>query len=385
MKVVRILHILHSMNRGGAENALMNYYRHIDREKVQFDFLLTDNQRTLFEDEIITLGGRVYKVPALKMTNPFPYLKSVYTFLKSHPEYKIIHSHTSSKSVFPLGIARLCGVPIRCSHSHSSSSEKGLKGLIRNLLMPLLKVTATDFIACGENAAIWLYGARFCKRGKVRIFKNVIETEKFRLNLEIRKDIRMTMGVDDDTLVIGHTARFSSVKNHLFDLDILSCLKRRNIKAKLLLVGGGELEEQIRQRATELNVLSDVIFVGIVSNVWDYEQTMDVFLLPSFYEGLPLSIIEAQVSGLPCFTTAGRVSYECGITDVVSFLDLEAGADVWAESILLKCTQERRDRSGEIIAAGYDASVSAKQLMNFYIGKYNNLKNESSNTSSWLG
>lgn len=373
MYPIRVLHILHSMNRGGAENALMNYYRHIDREKVQFDFLLTDNTKTLFEDEICSLGGRVYKVPLLSLSNFFIYLKSVKAFLKSHSEYKIVHSHTSSKSVFPLAVARFCGVPVRCSHSHGSSSEKGIKGLIRNFLMPFLRLTATDYLACGRQAAEWLYGKRLFNKGKVVIFKNVIETNKYKLNPQIRRIYRSKIGVEDDTLVLGHTARFASMKNHFFDLDILCCLKQRGIKVKLLLVGGGELEEQIRKRATELKVLSDVVFAGVVSNVCDYEQAMDVFLLPSFYEGLPLSIIEAQVSGLPCFTSAGRVSSECGITDLVTFLDLEVGADVWAESILLKCTQERRDRSDEIIAAGYDAAVSANQLMDFYLGKYNDL------------
>lgn len=366
---IRILHILHSMNRGGAENAIMNYYRHIDRDKIQFDFLLTEQNHTLFEDEILSLGGRVYRVPLLTKRNPFPYLRGVRRFLKEHPEYKIVHSHTSSKSVFPLAIAWSCGVPVRCSHSHNSSSERGVNGLIRNALMPFLKLTATDYLACGDQAGEWLYGKKTFKKGKVQVFKNVIETDKFRLNMEIRKNYRHKFGFTDDMMVLGHIARFSEQKNHLFDIDILLALHRRGQKAKLLLVGGGELENTIRKKSLEMGVADDVIFVGIVPNVYDYEQAMDIFLLPSLYEGLPLSIIEAQVSGLPCFTTKGKVSPECSVTDLVSYLSLELGGDAWAEQIIEANYKPRVDQYEQVVNAGYDATTAAKELQEFYMSK----------------
>lgn len=369
MEPIRILHILHSMNRGGAENALMNYYRHIDRKKIQFDFLLTDARKTLFEDEILSLGGRVFRAPLLKMSNPFPYLISIWNFFKTHPEYQIVHSHTSSKSVFPLAIARLMGVPIRCSHSHSSSSESGVNGVIRNGLMPFLKITATDYLSCGSQAGKWLYGKKTFEKGKVKVFQNVIEADKFRFNEQIRKEYRQKYGIADDTLVLGHTARFSNTKNHLFDLDILSALHRHGKKAKLLLIGGGELENDIRQKAIEVGVINDVIFAGIVSNVYDYEQAMDVFLLPSLFEGLPLSIIEAQVSGLRCFTTKDKVSLECSVTDLVTYLPLEIGGDAWAECIINSAKQPRIDHYNKVVEAGYDAKTSAEQLQDFYLSK----------------
>lgn len=367
---IRVLHILHSMNRGGAENALMNYYRNIDREKVQFDFLLTDQGKGLFEDEIMQLGGRVYKVPLLTMTNPWPYLKAVKTFFKEHKEYKIAHSHTSSKSVFPLWIAKRCGVPVRVCHSHSSKSEKGYEGMIRDMLKPFLKVVSTDMLSCGNKAAVWLYGKKTFEQGKVKIFKNVIETDNFRYNEEVRKEYRNKFNINDVTIVVGHTARFSEVKNHLFDVEIMSELKLMGANAKLMLVGTGELIESIEQKARELDVIDDIIFTGVVSNVCDYEQAMDAFILPSIYEGLPLSIIEAQVSGLPCFTSEGRVSPECSVTDLVQYIPLEAGAKVWAEKIIEATKLERRDRQAEVIAAGYDAKTSAKWLEEFYESKY---------------
>ena len=372
MGEVRILHILHSMNRGGAENALMNYYRHIDRSKIQFDFLLTEQTKCQFEDEIISLGGRVYRIPPLKMSNPFPYLRGIKIFFKDHPEYKIVHSHTTSKSVFPLLIAKLSGIDVRISHSHSSKAERGLRGKIRVLLMPFLKYVATDWLTCGEQAGIYLYGENTYKSGKVKLYRNVIEADLFRLSQERRAFIRQSLGIDEDTFVVGHTARFDPVKNHMFDVDILVELKKRYKKSMLLEVGLG-VKEGITEYATDKGVVDDIIFAGVVNNVYDYEQAMDAFILPSFNEGLPLSIVEAQVSGLPCFTTKGTVSYECSVTDLVTYTPLEDGAKVWAEKIIASKDNVRKDRYDEIVNAGYDASHSARDLQEFYLNKFANI------------
>lgn len=371
--MIRILHILHSMNRGGAENALVNYYRNIDREKVLFDFLLTDPNKCLFEDEVIALGGRVYRVSPLRMSNPFKYIKEVKAFFSEHNEYKIVHSHTSSKSFFPLYAAKKAGVPVRCSHSHNSKTESGLTGIIRDALKPLLKLVATDWLSCGEQAAEWLYGEKAAKSGKVIVFKNVIETERFRFDPSKRKEYRDKFSLGDDTILLGHTARFNTQKNHLFDIDLLTSLKNKGLKVKLMLVGDGELKTDIVKKAQAMNVIDDIIFTGIVPNVYDYEQAFDVFILPSLYEGLPLSIIEAQVSGLPCVTTKATVSYECSVTDLVSYLSLEAGADVWADKIIEMTSIPRRDRWEEVAKAGYDAKTSAKILERFYIQRYTDI------------
>lgn len=369
MQTIRILHILHSMNRGGAENAIMNYYRHFDREKIQFDFLLTEPKKCLFEDEIEALGGRVFRVPPLSISNPFPYIRGVKNFFKEHPEYKIVHSHTSSKSVIPLGIARICGIPVRCSHSHNSKSEDGFRGFIRNLLIPFLKLTATDYLACGNKAAIWLYGNRAFEEGKVIVFKNVIEADRFRYNIDIREKYRKVLKIDKDVVLLGHTARFCEEKNHLFDIDILKSLKNEGINAKLLLLGNGELKDSIKEKAERYGLADDVFFAGVVPNVFDYEQAMDVFLLPSFREGLPLSIIEAQISGLPCFASAGNVSDESSVTDLVTYISLDDGPDVWAKGIRDAISKPRKDRYEDIVKAGYDASESAIVLQKFYLSK----------------
>ena len=369
MDPIRVLHVLHSMNRGGAENALMNYYRHIDKTKVQFDFLLTEANKCLFEDEIVSMGGRVFRVPLLTISNPFPYLIGVARFLKSHPEYRIVHSHTSSKSFFPLYIAKKLKVPVRISHSHSSMAEKGVNGLIRKMLRPLLKLVATDWLSCGVQAGIYLYGAGAERKGKIHIFRNVIESSRYSFSPETRKSLRNALGIGEDVFVLGHTARYDPVKNHKFDVDVLVELQKKYPKTQMLEVGLG-VEEGISSYAREKGVLGNIIFTGVVDNVWDYEQAMDAFILPSLNEGLPLSIIEAQVAGLPCFTTEGGVSKECSVTDLVAYIPLEGGAALWAEKIYSSRNTQRRSYMDDIVLQGYDAKTSAQKLQDFYIKRY---------------
>ncbi len=365
---IRVLHILHSMNRGGAENAIMNYYRFIDKSRVQFDFLLTDPNHCSFEDELISLGSVIYRAPLLSFRHPFRYLRFVNCFFKEHKEYKIVHSHTSSKSFFPLLLAKHNGIQNRICHSHSSKTDSGIKGIVRKLLMPLLKLVATDYLACGEQAAIWLYGKEFVEDGKVQIFKNVIDASLFRLNNEKRGSVRLSLGINPDQFVIGHTARFHEVKNHLFDLEILNEALKIYPETRLLLVGDGDLKSTIIEKANQLGILDKVIMAGVVSNVSDYEQAMDAFILPSFYEGLPLSIIEAQTSGLPCFTTKDTVSPECSVTELVHYLPLDSSKE-WATLILNEKRNQRKDRYDEIVQAGYDAKTSAGLLQHYYEDK----------------
>ncbi len=366
---VRVLHILHSMNRGGAENAIMNYYRHIDRSKVQFDFLLTSQDKSQFEDEILGLGGEIYRVPCMTLLNPWAYMKGVSRFFKKHPEYLIVHSHTSSKSFFPLLLARMAKIPVRISHSHGSRSEAGVKGRIRNFLKPFLKFVATHFIACGDSAAVWLFGPKMFNEGKVIVFRNVIEADRFDLDNEIRKEIRDSLGVDDATIVLGCTARFSHVKNHHFLVSLFDELHRVIPNSRLLLVGDGELRPIINNQVETLGINDSVFFSGLVSNVSDYVQAMDFFLLTSINEGLPLSLIEAQVSGLRCFVSKG-IPCEADKTGLVSFLPLEKGPKYWANEIIKCLGYSRRSRLEDIRNAGYDASFSAKELEQFYIDAY---------------
>ncbi|MBQ6185623.1 MAG: glycosyltransferase family 1 protein [Bacteroidales bacterium] len=373
MEPIRVLHILHSMNRGGAENAIMNYYRHIDRDKVQFDFLLTASGKCHFEDEILGLGGRVFRIPLLKILNPFSYVKALSGFFRDHPEYRIVHSHTSSKSFVPLLIAKRAGIKVRISHSHNSKSEEGIRGRIRNAMkLPLLWV-ATDYCACGEEAAKWLYGDKVFESGKVHIVPNVIDACIFSFSQETRANMRSFLGISESTFVIGNVARFFHQKNHDFIVSVFDSLHKKYVDSKLLLVGDGELREEIENKVRDLGIDDSVIFVGSVPNVADYEQAMDVFLLPSFNEGIPLSLIEAQVAGLCCFASEG-VPRESDKTGLVSFLPLEKGADYWASRVLECHGDPRTSRVDDIVKSGYDAPTSARCLQAFYQDLYTKAK-----------
>ncbi len=365
--MIRILHILHSMNRGGAEAMLMNYYRNIDRTCVQFDFLLTEQNRCQYEEEIENLGGKVFRVPLLTFSNPFPYINGVKKFLKEHPEYRIVHSHTSSKSAVPLWVAKRCGVPVRVCHAHSSSSGHGLEGFIRWGLGVWLKRVATDFMSCGEGATVCWYGKEYLD--KAHFVPNAVDMDKYGFDASVRQTKRETLGLSDNDCVLGMVSRFHPVKNHLFALDVLAALKQRNYKAKLLFVGDGELRSAIEEKIVTLSLKDDVILAGLVSDVPNYLQAMDVVLMPSLNEGLPVSLIEAQANGLSVVASQG-VPHEVDVTGNVDFLPLEI--DVWAKCLAskMKGGAIRDVDAGEKVRdAGYDIKVASKNLEEWYCTK----------------
>lgn len=373
--MVRILHILHSMNRGGTEAMLMNLYRHIDRNQVQFDFLLTEQNHCQYEDEILAMGGRIYRVPRLSLKNLFSYIVCIYKFFKEHSIYKIVHSHTSSKSAIPLAIAKVAGMPIRIAHSHNNSSGKwSLNRIVRDSLKPLLKMVMTDGFACSVDAKRWLFGN---KCDMVDVFPNAIDLSAFGRNEETYCRLKKQLNITENLCVIGMVARFSEQKNHLFALEIFAEFVKKDSSAILLLVGDGELRPQIEEKIKLLHLENNVIMTGVVSNVQDYLQVVDVLLMPSLYEGLGIALIEAQAVGIPCLASTG-VPKEANITGLVEFLSLEESPKAWAskiEEILAK--PQNIDYRKKLADAGYDITESAQKLQNWYISKYESLQKSS--------
>lgn len=370
MEPIRVLHILHSMNRGGAENAIMNYYRHVNRDKVQFDFLLTEPHKCQFEEEIVYLGGKIYRVPLLTIKNPFPYMRAVRNFFQHHPEYQIVHSHTSSKSFFPLYIAKSVGIPIRICHSHNTQSESGFRGLIRDFFKGPLKKVSTNYFACGEEAAIWLYGQHAIDSKAVTIIPNVIECDKYDYNENIRHQIRSSLSISSLDIILGSVARFSYQKNHLFLIDLFREFHKLQGNSKLLLIGDGELHDSIVEKVHDYHLDDSVIMTGVVSNVNDFEQAMDFFIMPSFFEGLPLSLIEAQISGLKCFVS-DEIPKEADKTGLVTFLPLKKGPELWAKCIKNSLGYIRESKIQDIRRSGYDAVEAASKLEFLYIELFN--------------
>lgn len=356
------------MNRGGAEAMLMNYYRNVDRTRVQFDFLLTEQKRCQYEDEIETLGGKVFRIPLLTFSNPFPYINGVRDFLQRHPEYRIVHSHTSSKSAVPLWVAKGCDVPVRVCHAHSSSSGHGLEGFVRWVLGIWLKQVATDFMSCGEGATICWYGKDYLNRAL--FVPNAVDMDKYGFDASVRQAKRGALELPTDACVLGMVSRFHPVKNHLFALDVLAALKQRHCNAKLLFVGDGDLRPAIEEKISALNLQEDVMLVGLVSDVPNYLQAMDIVLMPSFHEGLPVSLVEAQANGLSVVASTG-VPHEVDVTGNVDFHPLKV--DMWADCLAVRISRGvKRDAEAvaKVRAAGYDIKTASKWLEEWYMKQY---------------
>ena len=358
---IRVLQVVTHMNRGGLETMLMNYYRNIDRTKVQFDFLThrPENEKKDYDDEIRSLGGKIYHMPVL---NPFSrtYMKSLDEFFKEHKEYKIVHSHLDCLSAYPLKMAKKNGVPVRIAHSHNTSQEKNLKYLIKDYSKKQIPKYATHLFACGKEAGEWMFG-----KHKFQIMNNAIDAKKFIYNEEIRKQKRQELGLDGK-FVIGHVGRFNLQKNHEFLIEIFKDFAKTNKDAVLILIGNGELQDEIKQQVMEYQMEDQVKFLGLREDIPQLLQAMDLFLFPSLFEGLPVTLVEAQAAGLPC-VIADTITDEIMITDRISKVSLDSNLEKWNQVILKYKGMKRTNTMPEIVAHGFDIEKNARWLEEFYI------------------
>ena len=361
--MVRVLQIVTKMDRGGLETMLMNYYRQIDRNKVQFDFLVHRSERGVYDDEIEALGGVIYRIQRL---NPLSlgYYRTLNIFFDSYKEkYRIVHSHLDCMSAYPLRAAKRAGIPIRIAHAHSTSQDRDWKYWFKLFSLQIIPRYATDYFACGKEAAKWMFGD--CP---AIILPNAINAEDYIFNQAMREKVRSQFGIMTDELLIGHVGRFSPPKNHDFLVDVFAeVLKQR--KAKLLLVGIGPLQEHIKNRVDILQLSEKVIFAGLRSDVSQLLQAMDVFIFPSIYEGLPLTVIEAQAAGLPCIIS-DKVPIECKKTDLVQQVELSKGVSVWANIAIRAGKIVRKNTYAQICSARFDIADNAKWLESYYVKKW---------------
>ena len=353
----------------GVESVVMNYYRNIDKGKVQFHFICDEDSTDIPYDEIEKLGGKVIVIPPYQKL--FKYQKELYKIFKEN-NYKIVHSHINALSVFPLRIAKKAGVPIRIAHSHSTSNKKEWKrNLIKNILRPFSKVYANVFFGCSQLSGKWLFGNKAFLNGNIKIINNAIDLEKFKFNKEKRNEIRKEIGLDEDTILIGHIGRFVTQKNHEFLIDVFDEIHRRKQNSKLILIGQGNLKEKIKQKIKELGIEKYVIFTGQINNVSDYYNAMDIFVLPSLYEGLPVVGIEAQANGLLCeFST--DMTKETKVLSTTRFISLKETAKKWAEIILEDYKNfKRKDSFDEMTKNNFNIKEEAKRLEKYYVESEN--------------
>ena len=367
---IKIFQLMGSYKGGGVEAVVMNFYRNIDRNKIQFTFVCDEDSTDIPYEEIEKLGGKIIIVPPY--SKPFKYHSALKKALKED-DYKIIHSHISTMSVFSLFAAKCAGVPVRIAHSHSTTNKKEKKkNLMKQILRPFSKVFATDYMCCSELAGRWLFGNKEYDKGNVYLLNNAIDLDKFKYNESLRKKKRKELGIKDDTLVIGHIGRFVAQKNHDFLIDIFNEIHKKNNNSILLLAGQGPLMEDIKNKVKELNLEDSVKFLGQRNDANELYQAFDVFLLPSLYEGLPVVGVEAQAAGLLCYLS-DDMTKETKVLDITKFMSLNNTPEEWANNILDDVKKYKRiDTSKEMTAKNFNIKEEAKKLEEYYLNLYNN-------------
>lgn len=364
-KPLRIAQIMGKMNRGGVESVVMNYYRAIDKTRIQFDFFVDEDSEFPQREELENAGARIYILPPYSKI--LAWQKRLYQLLCQN-HYSVVHCQINTMNFFPLLTAWRAQIPVRICHNHSTAHwGEHKKTLMKYILRPLTKRVATDWFACGEKAAYWMYGKKALHSGKVTIMPNAINTKHFVFDPVQRKSLRQKLGISENAMVVGHVGRYTYAKNHVFLVQAFACLHQKVPGARLLLIGTGECAPQIHDTLQQLNLKDSVIETGAQEDPAPYYSAMDVFCMPSFYEGLPVVALEAQASGLPgVFSEA--VTREVFVTDQVKSLSLEQGPERWAEC-MCELVQQKNDRihAQEAVAkAGFECRQAAEWLADFY-------------------
>ena len=344
---------------------VMNLYRNMDKEKIQFDFIIHTEQHQDYTDEIVSMGGKIYSFPRFQGYNIAEMKRCWNTFFVEHPEYKILHSHVRSYASLYIPIAKKHGLTT-IIHSHSTSNGKGVSSLVKRVLQSPLKRKADYLFACSEESGRWLYGDKAIHAPNYRMIPNAVDTEKFAFCPATRTEMRNQLGISDDTVVYGHVGRLHPAKNHPFLLDAFNRIHQKQPKSLLLIVGDGELRAEIEEKINTLGISDAVRMLGSRGDVAELMQGMDVFLFPSRWEGLPVTVVEAQAAGLPCYLS-DTITRDVNTSPLVTYLSTQNGEDLWADTIL-SAHNERQDVIKNIKSAGFDIVESARNLSEFYIG-----------------
>ena len=375
---IRILQVLGRLDRGGAETMIMNLYRHMDREQLQFDFVIHTEDVCDYTEEVLQLGGRIYSMKPFRASTALAYRKQWRLFFREHPEYHVIHGHMRSTASLYLKEAKRAGL-VTIVHSHNTSSGSGIAAPVKNVLQYPLRYQADYLFACGRKAGEWLYGKKACNGSRFRLLLNGIEADRFRFREAVREEKRHELGIGADELVFLHIGRMEEQKNHRFLLEIMREIARMSGKnvsregqengthgewktVRLLLCGCGPLEDELRAQAAE-----DTVFLGVRDDIPALMMASDAMIFPSLFEGLPVTVVEAQAAGLPVLMS-DTVTDEVILTDLVRTMSLREDVHSWARRAfeMAKKFPDRSSYAQQIRSAGYDVGQSARWLMEFY-------------------
>ena len=363
MEPIRVLHVVGNMDAGGLETLIMNWYRNIDRERVQFDFLTNTVKKGYYEQEILALGGKVYHTTFMDDKNAGKYKADLRRFFEEHREFSVVHGHHSALGPTYLKEAARAGVPCRISHSHIASYSKTVRGILKYLITRGFGKHATHRFACSVAAGQYMYG----KNAEFTVINNGIDTERFAFSADVRSAKRTELALDGKKVLI-HVGRFHDQKNHTFLVDIFNAVHAADPDTVLLLVGVGPLEDSIREKVRGLGLDAHVRFLGNRSDVNELLCAADAFVFPSLYEGLPLTLVEAQTSGIPVVCSTA-VTDETKLTEQYRALALSAPVSEWAEAVRLAASSEHDRAEAYLAVRGkhYDCHDVALGMCEFYI------------------
>ena len=363
--MLRILQVLPRLRRGGSQAMVMSLYRALNRSKYQFDFIVFTPDHDDYYDEIKELGGNIFHFHKLNGKNLFKVCKEWTEFFVSHPEYKILHSHVRSFASVYIPIAKRYGVTT-IIHSHSTSNDAGIEGVIKSILEFPLRYQADYLFACSNEAGKWLYGQKALRRSNYHFIPNAIALNNFLYSEEDRVKIRSRFGLKDE-IVVGHVGGFEKPKNHFFIIQCFLYFLKQQPNAKLMLVGDGTFENSIRDSCNEYGISKQVIFAGLQADVSPYLSSMDIFLFPSLWEGLPVSVVEAQASGLVCLLST-TITRDVELSDLITYFPLEEGPEKWADKLNSLIPDKRTATSNNNIErlAAFDCKKTVRYLEDFY-------------------
>ena len=359
---IRVLQVFAALDSGGVSNFVMNLYREIDTEKIQFDFAMTAGEKTLYDDEVLSRGGRIFYFDTTKDVTT-----NLRRILREEGPFQVVHSHVFFYSGLVLAEAKKAKVPIRIAHAHNAHTgesrsvpriayERGMQMLIR--------ANATHMLGCSEKACRYVFGDKIMKDPRAAVMPDGIDCERFAFNPQVREQVRKEYGLEGK-FVVGHVGHFNPAKNHEKILSVFDEVCRRRDDAALLLVGDGELEQDVKNRVAELNLTDCVVFAGAHKDVERFYQAMDVFLFPSRYEGFGMAMIEAQCSGLAC-VASNVVPQDTDVLQKSVFISLDSPDCEWAE-ILENCkSPENREQSVDSLKSVYDSSAASKEMTLIY-------------------
>ncbi len=364
--MLRVLHSVSNMARAGIETTLMNYYREIDRSQIQFDFLANKPVPGEYDEEIRSMGGRVFVSPGLNPLHYPQYKRFMAELLHSNPEIGILHAHNEAMGYYALQSAKDAGLPVRIAHAHSTRIIRDYKYPLKLVCKQLIPGAATDYWGCGRDAGIYYFGEKRWQASGF-VLRNAIDVSRFAFRQEIRDRLRQLHGLEN-CFVIGHVGRFNVAKNHSRLLDIFAEITKAVPEARLVLIGTGELEQSVKEKARDMGIQDKVLFLGQMPDVSEWYQAMDCFVLPSLFEGLPVVGIEAQAAGLPCFFS-DRVTDEALLSPAARRVSLQAEDAEWAREILaVRQSETDRPRGmDDVRQAGYDIHVEARKLQEIYL------------------